>query len=95
MIIIDLFAQLTKFIYFLKFSVTLPRESLDWVLVLNIVLRYLFSRIIIKTLFYNHHIFSMIFNIIGLLILGIFDIKGIIKKEDLKCYLIYLSFYTL
>ena len=61
-------------------------------LVIDIVARYIFSRLILKVYFNYHHYLSFILNIIVLLILFIIDLKF---KKDFYNNLFLLLFYII
>ena len=60
-------------------------------LVIDIIARYLFSILILKTNFYFHHYLSFLIDIIILLILFIIDI--IYKMNEYNLYFLILSFF--
>ena len=68
-------------------------EDLYFTVLIDIISRYIFSRIFLKSYFYKHHIFAMILICIGfipLIIKNIFDLRAITTKQ-----LIYLILYIL
>ena len=68
----------------------------DIFLIIDIISRYIFSRIVLKTYFYRHQIISIIINIIVLIPLGIIDIFHIIKIPKTPIVIIiYTLFNTL
>ena len=66
-------------------------DNLYSFLVIDIVSRYIFSRLILHTLFYCHHYFSFIINLIVLLMLIIIEAKYDIYKKY-NCQFLILSF---
>ena len=50
---------------------------MDYLFTLDILFRYLFSRIILKTKIYKHHLVSMIICIIGFLFFVVADLFSI------------------
>ena len=74
----------------------IPVEFCDIFLIIDIISRYIFSRIVLKTYFYRHQIVSIIINIIVLIPLGIIDILNIIKIQKTPIVIIiYTLFNTL
>ena len=53
------------------------RYNMDYILAIDICFRYLFSRIILKTKIYKHHLVSMIICIIGFLFFVVDDLLNI------------------
>ena len=68
--------------YLIKEKRLLNRYQTDLIVGMDIFMRYFFSRIILKTKFYKHHIWSMIISLIGFLILTILDIISIVVIDD-------------
>ena len=64
-------------------------------LVIDIISRYIFSSLILKTYFYNHHYLSFVLNLIGLSILFYIDIRFKIKKYTLIYILLIILQYIL
>ena len=64
-------------------------------LVIDIVARYIFSRLILKTYFYYHHYLSFILNIIALLILFVVDGLSKIKKYQSLFLIVFFVQYIL
>ena len=74
--ILDLISRSVYFLFFLfkyknqediELDKLPKRYNMDYILAIDICCRYLFSRIILKTKIYKHHLVSMIICIIGLL----------------------------
>ena len=85
---IDFFCQLLFLIFTLIFKKDniIERQNQDFLLIIDIMSRFLFCRYILGTYFYRHHIASMIVNSIVFIILGFFDIYSIMfvsRKEGL------------
>ena len=64
-------------------------------LVIDIVARYIFSRLILKTYFYYHHYLSFILNIIALLILFIIDLKKKMNEYQLLFLIVFFVQFVL
>jgi len=81
--ILDLVSRSVYFIFFFSFLKediieNLPkRYNMDYLLALDIILRFLFSRIILKTKIYKHHKVSIIICILGFAILIGIDLNFI------------------
>ena len=96
--IIDIIAQLCLliFTFIIDKKEILEKESIKsedlyFTVLIDIISRYIFSRIFLKSFFYKHHIFAMILICIGfipLIIKNIFDLRDITPKQ-----LIYLILY--
>ena len=59
-------------------------QDLFFVVAIDIVCRYVFSRIFLKSYFYKHHYFSMIFNFIAFVPLIVINLKDIFTNENNK-----------
>ena len=72
-------------------------EDLYFVVMIDILSRYLFSRFILKSYFYKHHILSIILTFIGFVPLTIFNIMDIFMKDKddahLRKAIIFLLLY--
>ena len=96
--IIDIIAQLCLLIFTFIIDKkeileeeSIKSEDLYFTVLIDIISRYIFSRIFLKSFFYKHHIFAMILICIGfipLIIKNIFDLRDITTKQ-----LIYLILY--
>lgn len=96
--IIDIIAQLCLLIFTFIIDKkeileeeSIKSEDLYFTVLIDIISRYIFSRIFLKSFFYKHHIFAMILICIGfipLIIKNIFDLRDITPKQ-----LIYLILY--
>ena len=62
----------------------IPPEFTNIFLLLDILSRYLFSLIILKTYFYRHQYFSLLINLIVFIVLGFFDLSKFGKFDDNK-----------
>jgi hypothetical protein len=60
----------------------IKQEDLYFVVMIDILSRYVFSRFILKSYFYKHHILSIILTIIGFIPLTIFNIMDIFFKKN-------------
>ena len=71
-------------------------EDLFFVVAIDILFRYIFSRIILpSTFFYRHHYLSMFLNAIGFVPLIIINIKDLVKNGDDAKFSIFITFIIL
>jgi hypothetical protein len=93
---LDFFCQLLFLIFVILFNTdgVIERKNYNFLLIIDILSRFLFCRVILDTYFYKHHIVSMIINFIVFLILGSFDIYSIFfqKGKDFKEVIFFFSF---
>ena len=91
---LDLYSRSVYFIHsIISKEKGFKRFQMDWLVGLDIINRYLFSRIILRTKITKHHIFSIIITIIGYSINSIID--GFVADfEGIKKIIIY-SFFIL
>ena len=71
-------------------------EDLYFVVMIDILSRYLFSRFILKSYFYKHHILSIILTTIGFVPLTVFNIIDIFDEDNVystKTISIFLALY--
>ena len=73
-----------------KINVTISKTHLNSLLIINIISKYLFSRLILKTLFHKHHYLSLIINLIFLILLCILDIRTFIYSDKFLMTLFYM-----
>ena len=80
---IDFICQLVFLSFTLIFAAdgVIPLAYTNIFLLLDILSRYLFSLLILKTYFYRHHYFSLLLNLIVLIILGSIDLSKILGLE--------------
>jgi hypothetical protein len=78
-----------------KSNVLRNPDFLYSLLVIDIISRYIFSSLILKTYFYNHHNLSFLLNIIAIFILLYVDIKFKIKEYNLWYLLMIILQYIL
>jgi len=90
---VDYFCQLLFLIFSLIFKKDeiIPRKNNNYLLIIDILSRFIFCRLILDTYFYKHHIVSMIINLVVFIILGLFDIYNIFKQVDMEIS-IFFSF---
>ena len=72
--IFNLLASSIDFLYYLVHdddNEKINKENFEWLISVDIITRIIFSRIILKTKLYNHHIVSLIIFIIGFLTMAI------------------------
>ena len=103
-ILISILDLISRSVYFLFFLFTykikenieikkLPkRYNMDYILAIDICFRYLFSRIILKTKIYKHHLVSMIICIIGFLFFVVADLFSIDYNINNLIYSIIILF---
>ena len=75
-------------------------QDLFFVVAIDIVCRYIFSRIFLKSYFYKHHYFSMIFNFIAFVPLIVINLKDIFSNQNNKnmeygLIIVYLILYII
>ena len=81
------------FSFFINKGRMLNRYYLDIIIAIDILMRYFFSRIILKTYLYNHHITAIIISIIGFISMSVLDIISIlIDGEDVSNKFLFLLF---
>ena len=99
--ILDLISRSVYFLFFLfkyknqediELDKIPKRYNMDYILAIDICFRYLFSRIILKTKIYKHHLVSMIICIIGLLSFVIVDLFNIDYNLNNFIYAIIVLF---
>ena len=90
---VDYFCQLLFLIFSLIFKKDeiIPRKNNNYLLIIDILSRFIFCRLILDTYFYKHHIVSMLINLVVFIILGLFDIYNIFKQVDMEIS-IFFSF---
>ena len=90
---VDYFCQLLFLIFSLIFKKDeiIPRKNNNYLLIIDILSRFIFCRLILDTYFYKHHIVSMIINLVVFIILGLFDIYNIFRQVDMEIS-IFFSF---
>ena len=101
--IIDIIAQLCLLIFTFIIDKkeileeeSIKSEDLYFTVLIDIISRYIFSRIFLKSFFYKHHIFAMILICIGfipLIIKNIIDLSG--KKINQYIFLILYIFMVI
>ena len=67
-------SSLLFYIVYGKNERSVPENNLSSLLIFNILIIYIFSKLILKTAFYRHHYLSFLMNVICILILGTIDI---------------------
>ena len=95
--IISLFDFLGKYsnvifnIILAKTNYTIKKMELNAILVFNIFSMCILSYIILHSPFYRHHYFSLIINLIFLILLVIYDQIMIFKEEDWNANFLYIA----
>ena len=84
--ILDLFSRSVYLLFYLivKPEAIFDRFQMDWIVGIDILMRYLFSRLILKTKLYKHHFWSIIISIIGFIFMSSIDFITIVDNEDYK-----------
>ena len=93
--ILDLISRSVYFLFFLiiKVEPLLDRFQTDWIVAIDILMRYLFSYKILRTKLYKHHFWSIIITIIGFIFKTYLDLLTIIgNKDELFTKIWYLLF---
>jgi len=89
---LDLYSRSVYFIHsIISEEKGFKRFQMDWLVGLDIIIRYIFSRIILKTKMAKHHIFSIIITIIGYSINSIID-SFVVGIGGIKKIIIYSLF---
>lgn len=95
----DFFCQLLFLVYVLIFNTdnVIERKNQNFLLIIDILSRFLFCRFILETYFYRHHIVSMIINFVVFIILGFFDFHTIFAQVniELSFYFVFLIILTI
>ena len=77
----------------------ITQEDLFFIIFFDILFRYIFSRILLKSYFYKHHYVSMILTFIGFIPLIIISAKNIIEKGNISeqkySIIIYIALYLI
>ena len=90
--ITDLSAQYFVFIFYI--FVELKKIELDFILIFNILSKYLFSRLILQTYYYKHHHLSFMINLICLILISIIDIYNIHNNWNMNIiYFIFIKIF--
>ena len=90
---LDLYSRSVYFIHsIISKKKGFKRYQMDWLVGLDIIIRYIFSLIILKTKMTKHHIFSIIITIIGYSINSIIDsfVVGIGGIKDIIIYSLFI-----
>lgn len=97
--LLDFFCQLLFLVYVLIFNTdnVIERKYQNFLLIIDILSRFLFCRFILETYFYRHHIVSMIINFVVFIILGFFDFHTIFAQVniELSFYFVFLIILTI
>ena len=81
---LDLFSRSVYFLFYLiiKPEPIFDRFQMDWIVAIDILSRYYFSRIILKTKLYKHHFWSIIISTIGFIFMSSLDFITIIHNKE-------------
>ena len=98
---LHLFSLSAHFLFFLfinvkenEKSVLIEEHQMDWLIAIDIISRHIFSRLILKTNLYKHHIWSLYICMPGFLFMTITDILSIIfgnKEIKIIYYILLIS----
>ena len=96
---VDFFCQFIFLLFALIYDKDeiILRKNNNYLLIVDILSRFIFCRIILGTFFYKHHYFSMFINCVIFIILGAFDIHFIFKDDvdgEKILYFIFLIIQT-
>ena len=86
-------SSLLFYIVYGKNERSVPENNLSSLLIFNILIIYIFSKLILKTAFYRHHYLSFLMNVICILILGTIDIINTAttdNKESIGMIIFYI-----
>ena len=86
-------SSLLFYIVYGKNERSVPENNLSSLLIFNILIIYIFSKLILKTAFYRHHYLSFLMNVICILILGTIDIINTAttdNKESIGMVIFYI-----
>ena len=86
-------SSLLFYIVYGKNERSVPENNLSSLLIFNILIIYIFSKLILKTAFYRHHYLSFLMNVICILILGTIDIINTVttdNKESIGMIIFYI-----
>lgn len=86
-------SSLLFYIVYGKNERSVPENNLSSLLIFNIFIIYIFSKLILKTVFYRHHYLSFLMNVICILILGTIDIINTAttdNKESIGMIIFYI-----
>ena len=85
--IFDFVAQISTTVYYLirgSQNLEVKQANLNSLLIFNVIFLFLFSHLILKTLFYRHHFFSFVIFIICLIVIVILDFIEINRDNSDK-----------
>jgi len=60
----------------------LEKYKMDYINAIDILMRYFFSQIILKTKLYNHHFFAILISSFGFILMSILDFISILKNDN-------------
>ena len=100
LIFISFLDLISRSVYLLFYLIIKPepifdRFQMDWIVAIDILSRYFFSRIILKTKLYNHHFWSIIISIIGFIFMSTIDFITIIGNKGKFSTKIWYLFFIL
>ena len=89
----DLLAQYSIFIFYIFINV--ENVELDLIIIFNILFKYIFSKLILKTNYYRHHYLSFVINIICLVLICTVDIYNIFDNwNENTIYFILIKIFS-
>jgi len=83
----DLIAQFSDVIFYI--FITINDLEINSLIVFKILFKYFLSNLILKTTYYNHHNFSVMINLICLILISIIDVYKIYNNWDIN-YIFFL-----
>lgn len=67
-------------------------EQIEWLISIEIIARVIFCKLLLKTQFYKHHIFSLFISSIGFILMGIIGLIKLIKQGNANNNYYYILF---
>ena len=87
--IFNLFGSSIELFYYIFYDVQLNKENYEWLISVDIITRIIFSKIILKTRLYKHHLISLIIFFIGFLPMSIYGILN--PNNYLYIFLVFIK----
>ena len=91
--------MLSRSVYFLFFLTGIAEKhiidilQMDWVIAIDILSRYFFSRIILKTKLYKHHFWSILISVVGFIFMSLIDLITIFSESEYELSKKYGAYY--
>ena len=99
LILISILDLLSRSVYFLFFLTGIAEKhiidilQMDWVIAIDILSRYFFSRIILKTKLYKHHFWSILISVVGFIFMSLIDLITIFSESEYELSKKYGGYY--